>query len=295
MKTKVKYTDGNLEFDMRKYMKAHQLKSFYIVMTMSLMRRMIYRNLSFIDFMTLLREFSNFKAGLQLCGFKGVRNLYNKFGLSIDDVNHYDELINKYCTLTKSSYEYKINIVAEWLEIQSHLNGIINLQALRAVSAMEEKGFKESLLLRKRIFDAQLYELEHPEEFSLMAEDEWYPDDSNRAIKRNNELEMVQEIPATNNKKLVVVKIKGRIKYIVVDESVDILRAPEIYDKIVREELGLSINITTDRLTRAIALHQLLEQGKTAKELSIEYGISLSMIYADNRLIKKITYHKGEQ
>lgn len=94
----------------------------------------------------------------------------------------------------------------------------------------------------------------------------------------------VRELP--NKQRLVEVKLGTRVHYIVVDEGVDIMRAPRIYDMVCRERLHLSINITTDRLERCWRIEQLLNDGMKPAEIAKELGVNLGIVKSDIRCLR---------
>lgn len=251
------------------------------------------RKTSFLDFVASLRELREYKAGLQCLGCKGVRHLYSHLQLRQEDVDEMESLADLHCGRTGNPHVLKIDLL---MEMRGYL-AMRQRESLAFVRNMVDKGLRECLIERTARFREELCGSgascesapEPEDEDLLIPEDEWYPEQwkPKSEERARGDAEVVMEVPNRDGKtKTVVVKVKGRIKYIVVDESVDILRAPQFYDKLVRDELGLSVNVTLDRLTRAIAISQMMEQGKTAKELAEQYGMATSSIYADNRLAR---------
>lgn len=96
----------------------------------------------------------------------------------------------------------------------------------------------------------------------------------------------VQTLP--NRQKLVEVSIGTKVHYIVVDEGVDIYRAPKIYDMVCREQLHLSFNITTDRLERCWQIERLLDEGWRQHEVAELLEVPQSIVYADVRVLRNM-------
>ena len=98
---------------------------------------------------------------------------------------------------------------------------------------------------------------------------------------------LVQNLP--NGEKLVVIrKHDGNMKYLVIGRDIDVERLPKIYSMLVREELKLGDNITTDRLTRIIKLQELLEAGFTQSEAAKYLEVPRYIVYNDTRVLRSI-------
>ena len=91
-----------------------------------------------------------------------------------------------------------------------------------------------------------------------------------------------------NKQKLVEVKTGTNVHYIVVDEGVDILRAPKIYDMVCRDKLHLSFNVTTDRLERCWQIEKLIDEGWRQCEVAELLEVPVGIIHADVMLLRKM-------
>lgn len=91
-----------------------------------------------------------------------------------------------------------------------------------------------------------------------------------------------------NRQKLVEVKTGSRVHYIVVDEDVDIYRAPKIYDMVCRDKLHLSFNVTTDRLERCWQVEKLLDEGWRQCEIAELLGIPAGIVNADVAMLRRM-------
>ncbi len=151
---------------------------------------------------------------------------------------------------------------------------------------------------------------EKEQECTLMAEDEWYPDDISVPVvhqyepdfskvpendncgfvhleNKDDDAVVVEVLP--NKQKLVkLIKRDGNVHYIVVGEDVDVARLPKIYSMFLRDELSMGCNITTDRLTRILKINELLEAGFTGSETAEYLDVPKHIVYSDTRILKKI-------
>ena len=97
----------------------------------------------------------------------------------------------------------------------------------------------------------------------------------------------VQELD--NRQKLVKVRSRaGNVHYIVVDENVDIERAPQIWDLINRDELRLSVNVTTDRLARSKVINDYLAEGWSPAEVAELMKVPKHIVTGDINLLRKL-------
>lgn len=152
---------------------------------------------------------------------------------------------------------------------------------------------------------------EHPE-YNMIADDEWYPDKSSvpevhqcmsepdfseipendnygfvHLKNKDDDAKVVEVLP--NKQKLVrLVKHDGNVHYIVVGEDIDVARLPKIYSMFLRDELAMGCNITTDRLTRILKLHELIEVGFTASEAAEYLDVPKHIVYSDIRILRNI-------
>lgn len=92
-----------------------------------------------------------------------------------------------------------------------------------------------------------------------------------------------------NGQKLVRVRTRaGNVHYIVVDADVDIHTAPEVWDLIDRDELHLSVNVTTDRLRRTTALNKYLAEGWSPADAAELMGVPKHIVTSDIALLRKL-------
>lgn len=79
------------------------------------------------------------------------------------------------------------------------------------------------------------------------------------------------------------------MKYIVVGDDIDVKRLPTIY-KLMRQELKLGRNITTDRLTRILKLEELLNDGFTKRESAELMDVPIHIVHSDCAVLKEIEH-----
>lgn len=97
----------------------------------------------------------------------------------------------------------------------------------------------------------------------------------------------VQELD--NHQQLVKVRSRnGNVHYIVVDAGVDVSRAPQVWDLINRDELKLSVNVTTDRLARSKVINDYLAEGWSPAEVAELMEVPKHIVTGDIHLLRKL-------
>jgi hypothetical protein len=92
-----------------------------------------------------------------------------------------------------------------------------------------------------------------------------------------------------NGQQLVKVRLRnGNVHYIVVDAGVDVKTAPEVWDLINRDELHLSVNVTTDRLRRTTVVNNYLAEGWSPAEAAELMGVPRHIVASDISLLRKL-------
>jgi len=105
---------------------------------------------------------------------------------------------------------------------------------------------------------------------------------------------LVQNLP--NGEKLIAVRKRdGNMKYLVVGKDVDVNRLPKIYSMLVREELKLGDNVTTDRLTRIMKIQELFDAGFNYSETAEYLDVPKHIIYSDSRILRNIELMSADQ